>query len=115
MLEGALGALRAAQASCLSVPVLYRGAGGEGMAMAVPGRTVFHTRGDHGTWARTETRDFIVAAGQLGAPPAAGDEIVFQGRTYEVLAPNGEPVWRWSDPWCTAMRIHTKLTGGGDE
>ena len=31
---------------------------------------------------------------------------------YEVLAPNGEPVWRWSDPYRTALRVHTKHTGG---
>ena len=113
ILEEAIGSMRAVQESCLSVPVVYRRAGGESRTLpAVVGRAVFHSRSDYGTWMRTETRDFIVRADALADPPARGDEIDYAGRTYEVLAPNDEPVWRWSDPWCTAWRIHTKWTGG---
>ena len=34
--------------------------------------------------------------------------IAYDGRTYEVMAPGGEPVWRWSDPYHQVYRIHTK-------
>jgi len=113
ILEKAVGSLRSVQESVLSVPVLYRRSGGAQKTLrAVVGRTVFHSRSDYGTWTREEARDFIVTAAALQDPPNRGDEIVWNGRTYEVLAPNDEPVWRWSDPYCTARRIHTKWTGG---
>ncbi|MGN0847882.1 MAG: hypothetical protein ACI4RA_10930 [Kiritimatiellia bacterium] len=115
MIRSAIETLRTVQLGCLSTPVLYRTRDGETKPIqAIVGKTVFHSRGDYGTWTRTETRDFIVKAEALETPPAPGDEIVFDGRTYEVLAPNNEPVWRWSDPWCTARRIHTKWTGGSE-
>ena len=64
-----------------------------------------------------------IKAGQLGAialtgvyeaPKPEGEEIAagaavaYDGRTYEVMAPGGEPVWRWSDPYHQVYRIHTK-------
>lgn len=113
MLEEAVNSLRSAQASHLSVPIVYRRIGGmEKSAQAILGKTVFRSQNDYGAWVRTEARDFIVLAADLPDPPSPGDEIVYAGRTYEVLAPNDEPVWRWSDPWYTARRIHTKWSGG---
>ena len=107
-----IGAMRDVQFDVLAEDVVYRKGGAETSLKAVPGRTVFHTRGEYGTWQRLETRDFIVRAGDMAEAPATGEEIVFDGRTYEILAPNSEPCWRWSDPFRTARRIHTKLTGG---
>ena len=113
ILEEAVNTLRSIQESCLSVPVSYRRSGGEARTVnAVVGKTVFHSRSDYGTWMRTETRDFIIRTGELDIFPETGDVIEFDGGEYEVLAPNGEPVWRWSDPHRTAMRVHTKHTGG---
>lgn len=113
MIESGIGALREAQAVHLGVEVAYSRPGGrEKTVLAVLGRTVFHSTNDAGAWVRTETRDFIVAAEDMDAPPEAGDEIVFRGETYEVLSPSGEPCWRWSDPYRSAYRIHTKHTGG---
>ena len=40
-----------------------------------------------------------------------GDEIICKGKVYEVLAPNDEPVWRWSGLNEETMRIHTKEIG----
>ena len=113
MIESGIGALREAQAVHLGVEAAYSRPGGrEKTVLAVLGRTVFRSTNDAGAWVRTETRDFIVAAGALDAPPETGDVIRFRGADYEVLAPNGEPAWRWSDPYRTAYRIHTKHTGG---
>ena len=79
---------------------------------AVVGRTVFRSTDESGIWTRIETRDFIVGKALIDFEPQVGDEIEFLGSTYEVLAPSGEPAWRWSDAFHTAYRIHAKHTGG---
>ena len=61
----------------------------------------------------TYSRDGAAKA-ELGLGPEKGDVSWCDGGEYEVLAPNGEPVWRWSDPHRTAMRIHAKHTGGDE-
>lgn len=112
MLANGMDALRAAQVASLAADAVYRRGAEETPIRAVLGRTAFQSRNDRGVWVRVESRDFIVTAGRLGFEPQAGDEIECGGATYEVLAPDGEGVWRWSDPQRTAMRIHAKLTGG---
>lgn len=112
MLEGAIKALRDAQASQLSKTIIYYHGPDSFEVRAVLGRAIFRTTNDYGAFVRTETRDFIIADGQFSFFPEAGDIIEYNGRNYEVLAPAGESVWRWSDPYHTAMRVHTKLTGG---
>lgn len=113
MIGSAVKSLRDIQSGVLSRPVVYKRGGTELNVSAVPGRTVFRSSNEYGAWVRTETRDFIVPAGELDLEPETGDVIVFDGEEYEVLAPAGEPVWRWSDPYRTAKRVHTKHTGGG--
>jgi len=112
MIKSGIDALRAAQESVLAEDAVYRRGAATTDVRAVVGRTVFRTSNSYGEWVRTETRDFIVAAGILPFEPARGDRIAWNGAEYEVLAPPNEPVWRWSDPQRTAMRIHTKLVGG---
>ena len=113
MIKSAIEHMRAIQMQSLAVEVGYTPLGGEAHTIrAVVGRTVFRSTDVDGIWTRIETRDFIVRADQLGLEPRQGDVIDFDGCEYEVLAPYGEPVWRWSDPYRTARRIHTKLTGG---
>lgn len=112
MIRSGIALLRAAQLDALASDAVYR-RGTESKAIrAVAGRTLFRSMNHNGIWTRTETWDFIVPAGQLDLEPRTGDVIVFDGAEYEVLAPYEEPVWRWSDPYRTAMRIHTKHTGG---
>ena len=95
MIRTGIDALRAAQFDVLSVDATYR-RGTEGRRVkAVVGRTVFRSMNEYGAWVRTETRDFIIPAGQLDLEPRTGDE----------------PVWRWSDPYRKAIRVHTKHTG----
>jgi hypothetical protein len=113
MLKGAIEALREIQMANVASEVVYRRLGGESKTVkAVVGRTVFRSTDESGIWTRIETRDFIVSKGQMDFEPQVGDEIEFLGNTYEVLAPNGEPAWRWSDAFHTAYRIHAKHTGG---
>ncbi|MCR4415293.1 MAG: hypothetical protein NUV77_23015 [Thermoguttaceae bacterium] len=90
---------------------------------ATVGRTTFEVQGELGVVERTESRDFLVRAGDLvldGAATlpqrgdrvreAAGDKV----QVYEVMAPGQEPCWRYSDPYRKTLRIHTKQTDTED-
>ena len=112
MLEQAMKALRLVQSEVLSKEVTYRHGTETVVVRAVPGTAAFRAENEYGRWVRIQVRDFIVQDGQFAFFPERGDVIEFAGREFEVLAPNDEPVWRWSDPYHTAMRIHTKLIGG---
>lgn len=68
---------------------------------------------ESGTLQKVESRDFIVRAADLAfGLPRRGDRIrETVGGTvliYEVLAPAGEDVWRYSDPQRNDVRVHTK-------
>ncbi len=113
MIKSAIEHMRAIQMQSLAVEVGYTPLGGEASTIrAVVGRTVFRSTDVDGIWTRIETGDCIVSKEQLSSEPQVGDEVKFLGRTYEVLAPSGEPCWRWSDAFHTAYRIHAKHTGG---
>ena len=113
MIQSGVEHLRAIQMQSVASEVVYRRLGGEAKTVkAVVGRTIFRSTDVDGIWTRIETRDFIGPRGTLGFEPQVGDEIEFLGNTYEVLAPSGEPAWRWSDAFHTAYRIHAKHTGG---
>ena len=111
MIRTGIDALRAVQLDFLVSDATYRRGAEARSVKAVVGRTVFRSMTEYGAWVCTETRDFIIPAGQLDLEPQAGDEVVFDGGVYEVLAPYNEPVWRWSDPYRKAIRVHTKYTG----
>ena len=48
---------------------------------------------------------------ELPKEPKKGDKIYYDGVEYEVLAPQKEPVWRWSGTSHLTRRIHTKEIG----
>ena len=113
MLGEAMDALRRTENEWFGEKVSYKPGNGTAMEItAVPGSTVFRQQNEYGAWVRVQSRDFIVRKDDLPAAPEKGDVITWRGSEYEVLAPNDEPVWRWSDPLQTAYRIHTKHTGG---
>ena len=98
-------------------PVTYQRGTATVELNATIGRTAFQQADEYGVVHHTESRDFLVltAALVLGGSPAlpqAGDRILEADGTktlvYEVMAPNGEPPWRYSDPYRTTLRIHTK-------
>jgi hypothetical protein len=80
---------------------------------ATVGRTVFRYV-QEGVWLRTESRDYLCdPAGLTGLGlPQDGDRISEEvdgvTTTYEVMAPGGEPSWRWSGPTRDRVRIHTQ-------
>ena len=113
MVKSAIEHMRAIQMQSLAAEVGYKPLGGAARTVrAVVGRTVFRSTDESGIWTRIETRDFIVPKELLASEPQVGDEVEFLGHTYEVLAPAGEPCWRWSDAYHTAYRIHAKDIGG---
>jgi hypothetical protein len=87
---------------------------------ATIGQTTFVQADEYGAIRRSESRDYLISTADLvlagaAAQPKAGDRIretvgeqVF---LYEVLAPGGEPPWRYSDPHRRTLRIHTKFVG----
>jgi len=87
---------------------------------AAIGKTVFEQADEYGVIHRTESRDYLISAtdlvlGGTQEQPKAGDRVretageqVF---LYEVMAPGGEPPWRFSDAYRRTLRIHTKFVG----
>jgi hypothetical protein len=102
-----------------SRPIVYRRGTDEVTLQAVIGRTLLKLDDGYGGVRMEWTdRDFLIAAEDLilggqRVLPERGDRILetHDGKTlvFEVLAPGNEPEWRWSDPYRTLLRIHTKL------
>lgn len=115
ILEEAAEWLNDQREKCLSVPIVYRRKGKMPVSMtASVGRTLFRSETENGVTIRVESRDFLVSVDQMPREPQRGDRITYAGRIYEVLAPNGETVWRWSGPQHVTRRIHTKEIGGAN-
>ena len=86
---------------CLSVTITYNPKGGGSFEIpATLGRTLFRAENQYG-----------LTADDLKNDPERGDTILYNGMRYEVLAPNAEPVWRWSGAYHSTRRIHTKEIG----
>ena len=88
---------------------------------ATIGRTEFEQADDFGIVHKVESRDYLIRTSDLvldgqATLPKQGDLIresnVSGSSTttfvYEVLSPGDEPVFRYSDPYRKALRIHTK-------
>jgi hypothetical protein len=112
MLENAAQWLDGQRRQHLSLPVIYRRRDGSEVGVAATlGKTLFRAENEYGVTIRVESRDFIVSAADLPSDPERGDRIIYAERLYEVLAPNGEPCWRWSGANHAMRRIHTKEIG----
>lgn len=106
--------------SSAGVAVTYRRSSYSVALTAIPGSTDFETVGPSGVIETIQTRDWIVKASELILNsaivlPAAGDEIDetvgSEVLTYRVVAPTGDTVYRFSDPYRKILRIHSKLIG----
>lgn len=81
------------------------------------GRTAYEIADESGLTVGSHVIDFLIRADALpGLEPEPGDVIAADGRRYEVMA-LGEDVrgWRWSDPYRTTYRIHTREIGADGE
>lgn len=117
MLRSASNWLNKQRAENLSEPIaiqFYNGEAKDGELVqlkATRGRSLFKAEDRYGITIRVHSTDFIVLSDDLPRFPVKGDEIIADGRVFEVLAPNDEPVWRWSGNYKEAIRIHTKDMG----
>jgi hypothetical protein len=99
-----------------SSPVTYRRDTTQWPVNATFGRTEYEVEdatSGGGLRVGAQVIDFLILADALpGIEPKPGDVIAADGRRYEVL-PLGEDVrgWRWSDPYRTTYRIHTRDIG----
>ena len=109
MFLSALKWMHNVQGDVLGEEISYTSIGGSPRKIkAVPGRFVFRVSDGYGASIRIEAQDFIVSIDELPDPPQKGDRVQWRGRNFEVLAPEGEQVWRWMDMSHSARRIHTK-------
>lgn len=85
---------------------------------ATVGRTRFGQEAEGALIESFESRDYMIDTadydfGGGAVLPARGDEIdeTVGGVTYTygIMADQGEPQWRYSDPYRKRLRIHTKL------
>jgi hypothetical protein len=97
-----------------SSPVTYRRGETEATFDATFGRTEYEVEDDYGLTVAAHVTDFLVAAVDFApvfGEPQPGDRIVADGVVYEVMSLGNQGPWRWSDPYRTTMRIHTKDVG----
>jgi hypothetical protein len=116
MLQEGLSWLESQRKTHLSVPVIYRRGSNSVEVSATIGKTVFKVADDYGHYQHIESRDYLISTDDLvlnstRIQPEPGDEIIENGFIYEVMAPNNEPEWSYSDSFRQSLRIHTKLTG----
>ena len=97
-------------------PVTYRRGQDSYTVDATFGRTQYEVEEETsggGLRVGAQVTDFLISAETFPlTEPEAGDQIVADGRVYEVMA-FGQDLrgWRWSDPYRTTLRIHTKDIG----
>ena len=115
LLRDGLAWLEQKRTAHMASPVEYRRPGEAGQPpatlQATFGRTDYDLVDDFGATVRTHVIDFLILADELGTEPEAGDMIAAEGRRYEVMNLSGQGAWRWSDPYRTTYRIHTKDIG----
>lgn len=119
MLQEGMNWLESQRKTHLTVPVIYRRGSDFAEVPATIGKTVFKVTDDYGRYQHIESRDYLISTDDLVLNethilPEPGDEIIEGNLVYEVMAPNNEPEWRFSDSSRQTLRIHTKLTGGND-
>lgn len=120
MISDASAWLDAQRTEHLSHSVVYVRGTDSITATATIGRTIFRFDNAFGIQERYESRDYLILSADLEIDgevviPIMGDKIKeLVGETtfvYEIMAPGGEPCWRYSDPYRRTLRIHTKYIG----
>lgn len=87
----------------LTIDLLYNG----DLIQATTGKTVFNVATSFGV-IRIESTDFLINVSALAEPPKKSDKIEYLDDTFEVLAPDNEPIYRYTDSFKTSYRVHTK-------
>lgn len=120
MLQSASAWLEDQRVKYCSRKVIYARGSATVEVNATTGRTLFLVDDGYGAQVRTESRDYLILTAELildatQTLPQVGDQVreVVGNQTfiYEVVAPGGEPHYRYSDPYRQTLRVHTKLIG----
>jgi hypothetical protein len=91
--------------SITGVPVTYHTTNGDTSLVAVVGRSQHEISSEWETMI-SSCRDYIFAVGNIS--PKVGDQIIEDGKIYEVNAPNGKDCFEFADPSKTWVRVHTQ-------
>jgi len=95
-----------------SSQVTYRRDATELQVNATFSRTEYEVEDEYGLRVGAQVMDFLILAEVFPFDePEAGDQIIADGVVYEVMKLASQGHWRWSDPYRTTMRIHTKQVG----
>ena len=111
LLRSGLAWLDQMRAAHLASPVEYHRGAEVAHLSATFGRTEYEISDAAGATVSAQVWDFLITAAELGFEPEAGDVIVADGRRHEVMRLGSEGCWRFSDPFGTTYRIHTKHIG----
>lgn len=103
ILEKASNYLDSIRNKALTVDISYN----DEAVKATLGKTIFKIQNEFGV-VYIESPDFLISVSALLDIPAKGDAITVGDDEYEVLAPDNEPVWRYTDGYKNTYRIHTK-------
>lgn len=101
----------------VGVAATYKRGANQVTLTAVPGKSLLRFDSGYGqTKVSWTDADFMIARadltlGGIQVEPAKGDIIETGGAKYEVMAPGGEPAWRWSDSSRVFYRVHAKKVG----
>ena len=95
----------------MASPVEYRRGVQVIPVQATFGKTAVEITDTNGATIQSPVWDFLILAADLALEPEPGDEIVADGQVYEVMNLAGQGCWRWSDPYRTTLRIHTREMG----
>jgi hypothetical protein len=115
-LSSAMAWLHGQRKESMSIPVTYSRGGLSVEVMAMPGDTRIEQVTGEGT-VMTPRRDWIIDASALDfgtgpTQPERSDTITqhvgVNKHVYQVLPIADGDVWRWSDRYGTAYRVHTK-------
>ncbi len=118
MLRRGIDWLHRMQHSHCASPVEYHRDGTVHTVRATRGQTDYQLATEAGLNIGGHVWDFLILADELAgalasdAEPEPGDIIDADGVRYEVMA-LGDDIrgWRWSDPYRTTYRIHTRQIG----
>lgn len=117
MLQNTVNWLANLRKTQMGTSVVYRRGNDSATVTATIGHTTFEVDSGYGVLEEYQSRDFLILAADLVLAsqqvlPERGDRIREtvgeQTFVYEVLAPSGQQPWRYSDPYRTTLRIHTK-------
>ena len=103
--------LEAQRTAHAASPATYRRGETELAVNATFGKTDYEVEDEYGLRIGAEARNFLMLAADLVATfvqPEPGDQIEVGSMVYEVMSLAGQGCWRWSDPYHTTLRIHTR-------